>query len=873
MSIARTTLALALSCLFSIAAASAQAPPPLYRPGDAVVTGFSGAAPPVRIAPGQDPRAVTFIDQQGPSLRIVDLQHMRGPAAAQLVAAPKPLTVPAALIGQVFGVALDDAVPPNIYAAATSAYGLPIVAPGPDGALRHVDKGAPQAAFMPGLWGPRGGPGAVWKIDGVTGAVTLFATVTTNGRANSGAALGGIAYDGETRSLFVADRESGLVHRLSPSGAELGVYDHGVTGRGAQGLPEVGWPAPPPLDVTAPSFDSTAPETWHYADPARRVFGLAVHDGRLYYAVAEGLQVWSVGLGPDGAFGTDAVIELAAPPSNGPTEISKIAFDEQNRIYLADRPATTGAFDFEALSVPAIGRVLRYEVHDMVDGRRIWQAGPDDYALGFPADFRNGNGGVAIGYNYERDGEMFLGSCGGFLWSTGEDLREASDPALAARLGRTGPLDVGGLQGNGTWHTRRGGEPPLFSYFIDYDDLFDDPAERGHLGDVAIARLCSAAQRAGLLPPPRLGGLPPGMGMPPPGPPGRPPPPPSRTPPSCQPGEVRRAGTDTCGGCARPSVLVNGVCCSVAQIAATGACSNANCPAGQTPVPPSNFCCNSGQVYSGAGGTQACCAVALVNGQCPTPVVPPITTCGKGYVPLGGSCCLASKVTSTGICCPAGQAPSGPNNSQCQNIVLIPPGGGQCCAAGKIPTPSGQCCAPQNLTSSGVCCTEKVDPANRRECLKLIPLAQCAAGYSQMPDGSCCLNRYVGADGKSCQGERPCGPGEARDAHGNCAPHAAGCAPGEVRAGCPPPAAKCPRGRWRDQDGVCAPLATPDCPRGKVRNARGRCVAARSPPPEDEGPPPPPPPPVFVPPPRRFGPPFIGPPHGPFGPRPGFGRF
>ena len=31
-------------------------------------------------------------------------------------------------------------------------------------------------------------------------------------------------------------------------------------------------------------------------------------------------------------------------------------------MFLADRPAPTGAFDFEALAVPAIGRVLRYAV-------------------------------------------------------------------------------------------------------------------------------------------------------------------------------------------------------------------------------------------------------------------------------------------------------------------------------------------------------------------------------------------------------------------------------------------------------------------------------------------------------------------------------
>ena len=152
----------------------------------------------------------------------------------------------------------------------------------------------------------------------------------------------------------------------------------------------------------SPQFDSTQPATWNYAAPERRIFGLAVYQHRLYYAVADSLQVWSVGLKADGSFDSDAVIELAAPPAAGPTEISKIAFDEQGRMFLADRPAPTGAFDFEALAVPAIGRVLRYAVVGTTpDGRRIWQEAPDEYAIGFPHDLRNGNGGVAIGYNYD----------------------------------------------------------------------------------------------------------------------------------------------------------------------------------------------------------------------------------------------------------------------------------------------------------------------------------------------------------------------------------------------------------------------------------------------------------------------------------------
>jgi hypothetical protein len=452
---ARILAAVSFALLASPPAEAHAQPSPVavVAPGEAAVTGFSGAPPPPQIAPGDDPAALTFIDANGPSLRIIDLRHMGGPASAQLVGAPKPFTFAASEIGQVFGVALDDATPPNVYVAASSAYGLPIVAPGSDGSLRHVRSGASNAAFMPGLWGPKGGPGSIFRIDGATARASLFATVTTGGRPNSGAALGGLAFDPQSKSFFVADRETGLIHRLAMDGADLGSFDHGVAGRAAQGLPPAPWAVRQPVDVTSPQFDSADPATWSLADPKRRVFGLAVHERRLYYAVADSLQIWSVGLKPDGAFGDDAIIELAAPPAAGPTEISKIAFDDQRRMLLAERPAPTGAFDFEALAQPAIGRVLRYAIVGTAAGRRVWQEEPDEYALGFPADYRNGNGGVDAGPNYDRNG-----GDRGLMRRLRLDVRRRPAP-IAGRGPRGSPHEVGASAGERPSGRRRVAEP------------------------------------------------------------------------------------------------------------------------------------------------------------------------------------------------------------------------------------------------------------------------------------------------------------------------------------------------------------------------------------------------------------------------------
>src|SRR5271170_2033654 len=69
----------ALSCVHGAEVAAQQAPSGVYVTGNAAVTGFSGALPPIQIAPGVDPNLLTFIDPNGPSLRVVDLQHMGGP--------------------------------------------------------------------------------------------------------------------------------------------------------------------------------------------------------------------------------------------------------------------------------------------------------------------------------------------------------------------------------------------------------------------------------------------------------------------------------------------------------------------------------------------------------------------------------------------------------------------------------------------------------------------------------------------------------------------------------------------------------------------------------------------------------------------------
>ncbi len=277
-----------LFCLLLLPAAGfAQNAPPILPVGDAAVAGFSGTTV-IGSPPPPEPRRTdkTYIDLDGPALRVIGLSRMGGPPQAQLVAAPKTFTVTSRQIGQVFSLALDDANPPNIYAAATSAYGLPIVVPDADGdgVPDRSRRGAPNAAFMPGLFGPviaDGGPGSIWKIDRTTGAVTLFANVSLNNVPNSGPALGALAFDPASRQLFVADRDTGMIHRFTLDGVERGRFDHGVQALAALGLPPIAFDPRKRLNIQSPEFDSGNPATWAYAPAARRGFGMAAHRGRL----------------------------------------------------------------------------------------------------------------------------------------------------------------------------------------------------------------------------------------------------------------------------------------------------------------------------------------------------------------------------------------------------------------------------------------------------------------------------------------------------------------------------------------------------------------------------------------------------------------
>lgn len=791
--------------------------------GNAVVTGFSGAIPPALIPPGTDPADKTVIDLNGPSARVLDLQAPGALPQAQLLTAPKPFTVTAGQTGQLFGVALDNAAPPNVFVAATSAYGLPIVIPAGAGQSVRAKQGAPGAAFMPGLFGPAqsgGGPGSIWRIDGTTGEVRLFANVTLDGAPNPGPALGGLAFDAASNTLFAADRATGMIHAFDATGVERARYDHGVQGRSTAGLPPVPYDPAGRLDLSSSKFRSGDPATWGYANPQRLIFGLAVRNGRLYYAVAKDLQIWSVAIAPN--FGADPRLELSVAPGSGSSEIAKIAFDDQGRMLLAERAAPSGAYDFNGLTTEATGRVLRYLPAPPDSGGPLWQSQPDEYAIGFAPQMRNGNGGLAIGFGYDDQGRIDRAACGQFLWSTGEQLRNSNDPAIAAQLAAGGPAEVNGVQGNDIFAVRPSNVPPWQSYFADYDDRFQDATARGHLGDIAIARVCGQAgfnlpgwyrPRVEIFPgffwfrmhgkkPPLLD-CPPGSG----------------NQCACPPGTTQQPGFQCC-----PIGLFqgpNGQCISPcpdgsSDIGKVEACLNGFDPSTIDPNDMSKLTCLDGSkaVHDSSGY------------HCPIYKSP---VCPAGFEPDAGGF-FGCKLSAQAQAC-AWKYPDIEQvglDGKCHQ--LCPSGSwaftaNQCCPNGTLPGPDGKCgkphqpiCPPAQLTSKGVCCAPGSTPQPDGTCQP--PLKQGCAAEQLTLNGTCCPAGTKPQPDNSCKPPVSCPPETTTDPlTGQCCPPATAVA--GTKAAC-----SCPSGQMLI-NGKCTSDAAPGgCFAGYVKLPDGSCCLA-----------------------------------------------
>ena len=458
----------------------------VLKPGDIAASGFAGVKLQGQgLRPGVDPLTKTVIDPEGTTLRIYDGARTTEPLAGQQLDMPLRKEFKAEEIGHVFGLVfdqlpVDERGTPGLYAAATSAFGLYIVGPDSDGDGQpdRLMRGAPGARFMDGLFGkaPGGGAGAIWKIDSVTGAARLYAELGSGGLTNSGPGIGGLAFDPVSRSLYASDLDTGIVHQLKGAsvGEDVAQFDHGMQGEPQAGRESVADDGKR-LDIASPDFDTTNPATWGFTQSARRIDAMAVHDRRLYYAVAKGPEVWSVGLADDGSFLQDARIEVGVDEQG---TIATIAFDNQGGMILAIRGATQSTGDYSAFVADGPADVIRYEPQRPDDAQTAsaWQLDTLTYPVGQSQERRDGSGGLALQYAYRQDGSLDIASCGATLVASGDLLNRQKT--------------VHGLQIGEASRFQKAAGADIPTAFVALDPSQDDAAARGHAGGVAVLSQC-----------------------------------------------------------------------------------------------------------------------------------------------------------------------------------------------------------------------------------------------------------------------------------------------------------------------------------------------------------------------------------------------
>lgn len=461
---------------------------------DAVVSGFAGTSvvPNPSTSDARPALDRTFINTQGPAVRFFNPREPKFVWNGNYWAAPKTRDVRAGEVGQVFGIAIDNDPSPNIYLAATAIYGLNLVITHPPGSKPgdlpvRVRKGRPDAEWMAGQFGS-GGPSAIYRVDGRTGAVSRFATISLDGISGGPAALGNIAYDRGHHQLFVSDLATGMIHRLDMDGHDLGHFDHGKDGRTAANLSPVPFDRSTVANVANDRFDTESPATWGFAPAARRVWGLAVHAERLYYAVANG-QIWSVGLDQGGAFANDARVEIDVPRGAGAAPVSDIVFSHEGAMIVAQRAIIGTHYDYKALQPTAAAHVYRFwpEQPDDPNTPSGWYQKPEEYAVGYASGNHSGGGGVDLGYGYKSDGTFDFSECEQALFVTGDALR--SFHQVQDGFQPDGQLQLYGLQITPARPVMGFNTPPAISYFVNYADAMGSEDRDGTVGGVRIFKL------------------------------------------------------------------------------------------------------------------------------------------------------------------------------------------------------------------------------------------------------------------------------------------------------------------------------------------------------------------------------------------------
>ncbi len=349
----------------------------------------------------------------GQVLTVYDLSMVNASPAGTLLNAPR-YSHPswnATNLGSIFGLALDG--DGNVYVSASRTWNSSLTS-GPAG------------------WG------AVYSIDTVTSAVSVFAVLPNA----STEGLGSITFDCDHQQFFVSNFGDGKIYRLDMAGAILDTYDHGIPWDGSAGPVGVG----------------------------DRPWAVEVHHERLFYSMwnedmfngnaSVDNTIWSVPLDAAGKpIVSDARLEIILPQflSDKSSPVSDIRFspNKGGSMFLAER-TQNGYYDLTLDQA----RILEYAcaVGDHPSSAGLWVETTTNWVLGPGGTARHATGGVDV--TMDR------------VWAGCDDMRYS-----AAQVD-----EIGGLQGI---PINTGGGIPQ-SILVDYQGDLSN-VDWPFLGDVVYA--------------------------------------------------------------------------------------------------------------------------------------------------------------------------------------------------------------------------------------------------------------------------------------------------------------------------------------------------------------------------------------------------
>jgi len=385
-------------------------------------------------------------------------------------------------LGEVFGVVLDDAAPPNIYVTASTVYG--------------------NLGFGPGGIG-----GEVYRIDGVSGEICKLAVLP-----NSGQGLGNIAFDSVSKMLYVTDFEDGKIYAVpallsGPCAPPINVvcnpgvncYDHGVVGRPQEGLNVI-------ADIASQGFTQLG----------RRVWGVAAHEGRLYYSVwwedarpggqsvTEANEIWSVGLTGAGTFVPNSTVrEFLMPQGPVPAgaglllhpadsqvisysnPVADIHFSQSGHMFLAER---TRLADVGTLIPGGANDAHSSRVVELTGSSGAWTFAPlNKWKVGWLEPLGNCDGVSLVPEGTNSSGGVAT-DCEDNVFAMGDALFASCVNSSLPYIYGLAIIPAGGNSATG---------PPSssLSYLIDSDGFTDFHAKTGQ-GDVAVRSDCKCADIA-----------------------------------------------------------------------------------------------------------------------------------------------------------------------------------------------------------------------------------------------------------------------------------------------------------------------------------------------------------------------------------------